>query len=106
MKRALSLLMAASLALGLAACGNNASTNDDANAAGDNNGASGSDKVWVIASDTVFKPFEYTDAEATSSASMSTSLRPSPKIRASSIRSTRSVGMLQLLPASLVRRTA
>ena len=56
MKRALSLLMAASLALGLAACGNNASTNDDANAAGDNNGASGSDKVWVIASDTVFKP--------------------------------------------------
>ena len=63
MKRALSLLMAASLALGLAACGNNASTNDDANAAGDNNGASGSDKVWVIASDTVFKPFEYTDAE-------------------------------------------
>ena len=63
MKRALSLLMAASLALGLAACGNNASTNDDANAAGDNNGASGSDKVWVIATDTVFKPFEYTDAE-------------------------------------------
>ena len=62
MKRALSLLMAASLALGLAACGNNASTNDDANAAGDNNGASGSDKVWVIATDTVFKPFEYTDA--------------------------------------------
>lgn len=63
MKRALSLLMAASLALGLTACGNNASTNDDANAAGDNNGASGSDKVWVIATDTVFKPFEYTDAE-------------------------------------------
>ena len=61
MKRALSLLMAASLALGLAACGNNASTNDDANVAGDNNGASGSDKVWVIATDTVFKPFEYTD---------------------------------------------
>ena len=26
------------------------------------NGASGDEKVWVIASDTVFKPFEYTDA--------------------------------------------
>ena len=28
----------------------------------DQGSASGSDKVWVIATDTVFKPFEYTDA--------------------------------------------
>lgn len=58
MKKVLSLLMAASLALGLAACGNNAADADqDANAgAGNQEG-----KTWVIASDTVFKPFEYTD---------------------------------------------
>ena len=31
------------------------------------------DKTWVIATDTVFKPFEYTDRAATSSASMSIS---------------------------------
>lgn len=60
MKKALSLLMAATLALGLAACGG---TSTDANndAANDSN-ALGDGKVWVIASDTVFKPFEYTDA--------------------------------------------
>lgn len=62
MKKVLSLLMAASLALGLAACGGN-SSGGDSNAAGGSSGdASGDEKVWVIASDTVFKPFEYTDA--------------------------------------------
>ncbi|MGO5027317.1 transporter substrate-binding domain-containing protein [Candidatus Agathobaculum pullicola] len=58
MKKIISLLMAASLALGLAACGGN-SSGGDSNASGD---ASGDGKTWVIASDTVFKPFEYTDA--------------------------------------------
>ncbi len=58
MKKALSLLMAATLALGLAACGGDAST--DAN--GDAANASTDGKTWIIASDTVFKPFEYTDA--------------------------------------------
>ena len=62
MKKVLSLLMAASLALGLAACGGN-SSGGDSNAAGGSSGdASGDGKTWVIASDTVFKPFEYTDA--------------------------------------------
>lgn len=54
--------MAASLALGLAACGGNSSGGDSNAAGGSSNGASGDEKVWVIASDTVFKPFEYTDA--------------------------------------------
>lgn len=54
--------MAASLALGLAACGGNSSGGDSNAASGSSNGASGDEKVWVIASDTVFKPFEYTDA--------------------------------------------
>lgn len=58
MKKIISLLMAASLALGLAACGGN-SSGGNSNASGD---ASGDGKTWVIASDTVFKPFEYTDA--------------------------------------------
>ena len=62
MKKVLSLLMAASLALGLAACGGNSSGGDSNAAGGSSNGASGDEKVWVIASDTVFKPFEYTDA--------------------------------------------
>lgn len=61
MKKALSLLMAVTLALGLAACGGNTSTDANNDAANDSN-ASGDGKTWVIASDTVFKPFEYTDA--------------------------------------------
>lgn len=61
MKKALSLLMAATMALGLAACGGNTSTDANNDAANDSN-ASGDGKTWVIASDTVFKPFEYTDA--------------------------------------------
>nr|WP_297275511.1 transporter substrate-binding domain-containing protein [uncultured Agathobaculum sp.] len=61
MKKVLSLLMAATLALGLAACGG--TSNGDSNAENNSsNSASGDEKVWVIASDTVFKPFEYTDA--------------------------------------------
>ena len=52
--------MAASLALGLAACGGNSSNEANSDAA--NGSASGDGKTWVIASDTVFKPFEYTDA--------------------------------------------
>lgn len=62
MKKVLSLLMAATLALGLAACGGNSSGGDSNAANNSSNGASGDEKVWVIASDTVFKPFEYTDA--------------------------------------------
>lgn len=62
MKKVLSLLMAATLALGLAACGGNTSGGDSNAASDSSNGASGDGKTWVIASDTVFKPFEYTDA--------------------------------------------
>ncbi|MGM9607572.1 MAG: transporter substrate-binding domain-containing protein [Oscillospiraceae bacterium] len=53
MKRILSLLLAAGLALGLAACSSSDGKGSD---------KADSDKVWVIASDTVFRPFEYTDA--------------------------------------------
>lgn len=77
MKRILPLLLAAGLVLSLAACsktdGNasNAASDSGANAsnaASDNGanaadiGSTGGDKVWVVASDTVFTPFEYTDA--------------------------------------------
>ncbi len=66
MKKALSLLMAASLVFGLAACGNSDDAQKDVDAgAQQDNAAStdaGSDKTWIIASDTVFKPFEFTDA--------------------------------------------
>ena len=62
MKKVLSLLMAASLALGLAACGGNSSGGDSNAASGSSGDGSGNGKTWVIASDTVFKPFEYTDA--------------------------------------------
>nr|WP_302650638.1 transporter substrate-binding domain-containing protein [uncultured Agathobaculum sp.] len=60
MKRVLSLLLAAGMACSLAACGGNTSAGDTAENT-DQSAASGSDKVWVIATDTVFKPFEYTD---------------------------------------------
>lgn len=69
MKKALSLLMAAGLVLGMAACGNSSSdsgsaagTTDNSTVTDSSTDSTGGDKVWVIASDTVFKPFEYTDA--------------------------------------------
>ena len=72
MKKVLSVFLAAGLALSLAACGgssgsaSSASTADSvasaSEAASSSEAASTSDKVWVIATDTVFKPFEYTDA--------------------------------------------
>ena len=59
MKKALSLFLAMGMACSLAACG----SSSGGTTAEDTDQGSGSDKVWVIASDTVFKPFEYTDAE-------------------------------------------
>lgn len=52
MKKFLSIMLVLCLMLGiLAGCGGD-------NANGDNDG-----KVWVVATDTVFKPFEYTNAD-------------------------------------------
>ena len=72
MKKVLSVFLAAGLALSLAACGGSSSSASPAStansvasaseAASSSEAASTSDKVWVIATDTVFKPFEYTDA--------------------------------------------
>ena len=49
-KKTLALVLAAVMALGLAGCGNSDATATDA-----------SGKKWIIATDTSFKPFEYTD---------------------------------------------
>ena len=67
MKKLLVLALAASMTLGLAACGSSSSdkaadtapaeTTEGTDAAE----SAGSDKTWVIAMDTVFRPFEYTD---------------------------------------------
>ena len=54
-KKVLALFMTAAMAVLAVACGNTQSAST-----GDNAGASDG-KVWVIATDTVFKPFEYTD---------------------------------------------
>ncbi|MCI6885054.1 transporter substrate-binding domain-containing protein [bacterium] len=72
MKKVLSVFLAAGLALSLAACGGSSSSASSAStadsvasaseAASSSEAASTSDKVWVIATDTVFNPFEYTDA--------------------------------------------
>ncbi|EFB75063.1 transporter substrate-binding domain-containing protein [Subdoligranulum variabile] len=73
MKKLLAFGMAAMMALSLAACGGAASSSEAASSeaasseAASSGAAStaetaGSDKTWVIATDTVFKPFEYTDA--------------------------------------------
>lgn len=68
MKKLLAFGMAAALTLSLAACGGGASSSS---AAASSEGASSESaastastegKTWVIATDTVFKPFEYTDA--------------------------------------------
>jgi polar amino acid transport system substrate-binding protein len=62
-KRILALLLAAGLGMGLTACSNSSSSSGDTGANTSDSGSSGTDeKVWVIASDTVFVPFEYTDA--------------------------------------------
>ena len=53
MKKLFALGMASVMALSLAACGGSASSAATAEATG---------KKWVVATDTVFKPFEYTDA--------------------------------------------
>lgn len=72
MKKLFALGMAAVMALSLAACGGAASSTSAASSSAAEDTASseaastaetaGSDKTWVIATDTVFKPFEYTDA--------------------------------------------
>lgn len=67
MKKLLVLALAASMTLGLAACGSSSSDKaaDTAPAetteSADTAESTGSDKTWVIAMDTVFRPFEYTD---------------------------------------------
>ena len=61
-KKTLALLLAAAMVLGLTACGGAAGkdTAPSAQAPADK-GAAASDKTWIIATDTSFKPFEYTD---------------------------------------------
>lgn len=70
MKKLFALGMAAMMALSMAACGSSSTSSSEA-ASSTAEGATseaataetaGSDKTWVIATDTVFKPFEYTDA--------------------------------------------
>ena len=65
MKKILALLLCAGMTMGLlAACGSNEAATDasaDASAEAVASGDSADEKVWVIASDTSFKPFEYTD---------------------------------------------
>lgn len=56
MKKFLSVTLAAAMVLSLAACGSSSSNEADSTAAG---GAE--DKTYVIATDTVFAPFEFTD---------------------------------------------
>ncbi len=46
MKKFLAMVLAGCMALGVTACGG---------------GSANSDKVWVVATDTVFRPFEFTD---------------------------------------------
>ena len=59
MKKLFALGMASVMALSLAACGGSASS-AASGAADTSSEATG--KKWVVATDTVFKPFEYTDA--------------------------------------------
>ena len=69
MKKYFALGMAAMMALSLAACGGAASSTAASSEAASSEVASSeaaaaetTGKTWVIATDTVFKPFEYTDA--------------------------------------------
>lgn len=66
MKKLLASLMALGLALSLAACSTSDGASESSNAntgasTSDTASAGSSDKVWLVATDTVFVPFEYTD---------------------------------------------
>lgn len=71
MKKLFAVGLAAVMALSLAACGgasSGAASTDTASSEAATSEAAGTEasaagKTWVIATDTVFKPFEYTDAE-------------------------------------------
>ena len=58
MKKFLSVTLAAAMALSLAACGSSTTNEADSTAAD-----SAADKTYVIATDTVFAPFEFTDED-------------------------------------------
>jgi len=51
-KRIMAIALCAAMLAGLTACGSAAETSSE---------SAGSDKVWIVATDTAFKPFEYTD---------------------------------------------
>ena len=57
MKKFLSVTLAAAMVLSLAACGSSSSNEADSTA------GAAEDKTYVIATDTVFAPFEFTDEE-------------------------------------------
>lgn len=58
MKKFLSMTLAAAMVLSLAACGGNGSKKEDSTQAGGTD-----DKTYIIATDTTFAPFEFTDAD-------------------------------------------
>ena len=61
-KKILSALLMGVMTLALVGCGNSASNEGSASEGADDSAkADSSEKVWVIATDTAFKPFEYTD---------------------------------------------
>ncbi len=63
-KKTLALVMTATLVFGISGCGNNKTSEEPAATAEETAQTenSTSEKKWVIATDTSFKPFEYTDA--------------------------------------------
>lgn len=60
-KRVLAVLMAVATMATMVGCGDSSSDASKDGATTEAGGASGDGKVWVIATDTAFKPFEYTD---------------------------------------------
>lgn len=69
MKKLLAMALIGCMVLGMTACGSdNGSAQADTNAAADaaqdgEAAASTSDKVWIVATDTVFRPFEFTNEQ-------------------------------------------
>lgn len=62
MKKFLSMFMVAAMAISLAACGSSSSSStDESDTSSSEETASTSDVTYIIATDTVFAPFEFTD---------------------------------------------
>ena len=63
MKKLLAMALVGCMALSMTACGSDGAAQTNGDAAGTADNAAAGDKVWMVATDTVFRPFEFTNEQ-------------------------------------------